>query len=236
MHTADNIRAGMTPDEARRQARIALGGVEQAKERYRERRTTRWLDELTQDIRFAVRMLVRDRGFALTVVVVLALGIGANAAIFSVVDALMLRPLPFHEPDRLVMIWEDASQVGFPKNTPAAGNYFSWKERSRTFSGMAATRGSTANLTVDGPPEFIMGRRVTANFFDVLGVQPALGRAFTEDDDRTATEPRSSATGSWQRRYNGDREIVGKRHRHERRTRTIIGVMPTAVRFPRSRA
>ena len=98
MHIADNIRAGMTPEEARRHALIALGGVEQTKERYRERRRTRWLDELMQDVRFAARMLVRDRGFALTVVIVLALGIGANAAIFSVVDALMLRPLPFHEP------------------------------------------------------------------------------------------------------------------------------------------
>ena len=114
MHIADNVRAGMTPEEARRHAMIALGGIEQTKERYRERRRTRWLDELMQDVRFAGRMLVRDRGFAMTVVVVLALGIGANAAIFSVVDALMLRPLPFHEPDRLVMIWEDASHVGHP--------------------------------------------------------------------------------------------------------------------------
>ena len=153
MHIADNMRAGMTPEEARRHALIALGGIEQTKERYRERRRSRWVDELMQDVRFAGRMLVRDRGFALTVVVVLALGIGANSAIFSVVDALMLRPLPFHEPDRLVMIWEDASHVGHPRNTPAPGNYFSWKERNRAFTGMAATRGATANLTVDGPPE-----------------------------------------------------------------------------------
>src|SRR5688500_1056322 len=111
MHTADNIRAGMSPDEAQRQARIALGGVEQTKERYRERRRTRWLNELMQDLKFAARVMLRERGFALTVVIVLALGIGANAAIFSVADALMLRPLPFHEPDRLVMIWEDASEI-----------------------------------------------------------------------------------------------------------------------------
>ena len=200
----------MSVDEARRQARIALGGVEQAKERYRERRGTRWLDELMQDLRFAVRVLLRDRGFAFTVIVVLALGIGANAAIFSVVDALMLRPLPFHEPDRLVMIWEDASEVGFPKNTPAAGNYYSWKERSRTFNDIAATSGTSANLTVDGPPEFVMGRRVTTNFFDVLGVRPALGRAFTEQDDRDGQRATIISYGLWKQRYNGDREIVGK--------------------------
>jgi predicted permease len=226
MHTADNIRAGMSPEEARRQAGIALGGVEQAKQRYREGRRTRWLDELTQDIKFAGRMLVRDRGFALTVVMVLALGIGANAAIFSVVDALMLRPLPFHEPDRLVMIWEDASHVGHPNNTPAPGNYFSWKERSRAFTDMAATRGATANLTIDGPPELILGRRVTANFFDVLGVQPLLGRAFTDEDERTSAKVTLISHGLWQRRYNGNRDVIGKSILMSGETRTIIGVMP----------
>ncbi len=226
MHSADNVRAGMTPEEARRHALIALGGIEQTKERYRERRTTRWLDELMQDVRFAGRMLLRDRGFALTVVVVLALGIGANSAIFSVVDALMLRPLPFHEPDRLVMIWEDASHVGHPRNTPAPGNYFSWKERSRAFTGMAATRGATANLTVDGPPELIIGRRATANFFDVLGVQPLLGRAFTDEEEQTSAKVTLISYGLWQRRYNGDRDVIGKSILMSGETRTIIGVMP----------
>ena len=226
LHTADNIRAGMTPDEARRQAGIALGGVEQAKARRRDGRRTRWLDELAQDIKFAGRMLVRDRGFALTVVIVLALGIGANTAIFSVVDALMLRPLPFHEPDRLVMIWEDASHVGHPNNTPAPGNYFSWKEHSRAFTGMAATRGATANLTVDGPPELILGRRVTANFFDVLGVQPALGRAFSDEEEQTSAKVTLISYGLWQRRYNGDRDVIGKTILMSGEPRTIIGVMP----------
>ena len=151
MHIDDNVRAGMTPEEARRHALLELGGVEPTKRALsRAPHGRRWLDELMQDVRFAARMLVRDRGFALTVVVVLALGIGANSAIFSVVDALMLRPLPFHEPDRLVMIWEDASHVGHPRNTPAPGNYFSWKDRSRAFTGMAATRAATADLRSTG--------------------------------------------------------------------------------------
>jgi predicted permease len=231
MHTADNLRAGMSPEEARRRALVALGGLVQTKERHRDRRRVQWFDELTQDIKFAARVLVRDRGFALTVIAVLALGIGANAAIFSVVDALLLRPLPFHDPDRLVMIWEDASEVGFPKNTPAAGNYYSWKERSRTFIDIAASTGASANLTLDGPPEFVMGRRVTANFFDVLGVQPALGRAFTEADDRTGQPVVIISHALWQGRYSGDRDVVGKDLVMNGERRTIIGVMPRSFVF-----
>ena len=165
----------------------------------------------------------------------LALGIGANAAIFSVVDALVLRPLPFLEPDRLVMIWEDASEVGFPKNTPAPGNYFSWKERNGTFSDIAATRSASANLTVDGPPEFVMGRRVTANFFDVLGVTPILGRAFTEEEDRTGAPVTIISYGLWQRRYSGNRDAVGKTIVMNGQRRTIIGVMPAGSSFATGR-
>lgn len=231
MHTADNIRAGMARDEARRQAVIAMGGIEQTKERYRERRSFQWIEELTQDIRFSTRLLLKDRGFTLTAVIVLGLGIGANAAIFSVVDALVLRPLPYHNPDRLVMIWEDARDIGFPNNTPAPGNYFSWKQRNRTFSDMAAARGASANLTLDGSPEFITGRRVTPNFFKVLGVRPFLGRAFTEEEDRTGEPVTIISYGLWQRRYSGDPNIVGTSIVMNGQRRTIIGVMPKTFVF-----
>lgn len=231
LHTADNIRAGMSPEEALRHARIALGGVEATKERYREHRRLRWLDELAQDLKFAARLLLRERGFAVVVVLVLALGIGANAAIFSVVDALLVKPLPYHEPERLVLIWEDASHIGFPTNTPAPGNYVSWRDRSRAFTGMAATRGSSANLTVDGPPEFVMGRRVTANFFEVLSVQPLLGRTFTEEEDRTGAPVVLISYGLWQRRYSGDRDTVGKSIVMSGQRRTIIGVLPRGFVF-----
>ena len=231
LHIADYIRAGMPEPEARRRALVALGGVAQTRERYRERSRVQWIDELTQDFKFATRMLTKDRGFAITVVVVLALGIGANTAIFSVVDALVLKPLPFFEPDRLVMIWEDASKVGFPENTPAPGNYFSWRERNRTFSDLAATRSASANLTVDGPPEFIMGRRVTANFFDVLGVRPLFGRTFTEEEDRTGAPVTIISYGLWQRRYRGNSDAVGQTMVMNGQRRTIIGVMPRGFVF-----
>jgi predicted permease len=231
MHTADNVRAGMSPEEARRQALIALGGIEQTKERYRERRSVQWLDELLQDIRFSIRLLLKDRGFTLTAVIVLALGIGANAAIFSVVDALVLRPLPYHEADRLVMIWEDAREIGFANNTPAPGNYFSWKRRNRTFSDIAATRSASANLTLDGPPELVIGRRVTSNFFDVLGVHPFLGRVFTEEEDRTGEPVTIVSHRLWQRRYSSDPNILGKSIVMNGQRRTIIGVMPGTFVF-----
>ena len=231
LHVADFVRAGMSEDEARRRALVALGGMAQTRERYRERSRVQWMDELSQDVKFATRVLLKDRGFTLAVVAVLALGIGANTAIFSVVDALVLKPLPFFEPDRLMVIWEDATGVGFPKNTPATGNYFSWKERNRTFSDMAATRSATANLTVGGPPEFVMGRRVTANFFDVLGVRPMLGRTFTEEDDRTGAPVTIISYGLWQRRYRGSTDAVGQTIVMNGQRRTIIGVMPRGFVF-----
>ena len=230
MHVADNIRAGMSKDEARRRALVALGGIAQAKEHYRDRSRVQWIDELMQDLKFA-SVLLKDRGFSVSVVAVLALGIGANAAIFSVVDALTLRPLPFHEPDRLVMIWEDSHEIGFPKNTPAAGNYFSWKERNRVFSDIAATSGTTANVTVDGPPEFVFGRRVTSNFLDVLGVRPILGRTFTEAEDRAGERVTIISYALWQRRYSGDTNVVGKTLVMNGERRTIIGVMPRTFVF-----
>ncbi len=231
LHIADCMRAGIPEHEARRRALVALGGVAQTRERYRDRGRVQWIDELIQDIKFSTRLLLKDRGFTMTAVMVLALGIGANAAMFSVVDALVLRPLPFHDPERLVMIWEDASEIGFPKNTPAPGNYFSWKERNRTFSDIAATRSASANLTVDGPPEFVMGRRVTANFFDVLGVKPTLGRAFTQEEERERAPLTVISYGLWQRRYSGDPGAVGSTVVMNGQRRTIVGIMPRGFVF-----
>jgi putative ABC transport system permease protein len=231
LHVADFMRAGMSEPEAKRRALVALGGVAQTRERYRDRSRIQWLDELSQDVKFATRVLLKDRGFTAAVVAVLALGIGANAAIFAVVDALVLKPLPFFEPDRLAIVWEEAGEVGFPRNTPAPGNYVSWTERNRTFSDLAATRSVTANLTVDGPPEFVMGRRVTANFFDVLGVRPLVGRTFTEEEDRTGAPVVIISYGLWQRRYSGDTSIVGQTIVMNGQRRTIIGIMPRGFVF-----
>src|SRR4051812_44327916 len=141
------------------------------------------------DIRYGLRLLRTSPGFAAVAIITLALGIGANTAIFSTVDALLLRALPYADADRVVMIWEDASAAGFPRNTPAPANYFDWSRLNHSFSGIAATRGTSANLTGGGGvPEQVVGRGVTPNFFSVLGVAPMAGRAFTEDENRSAAQ------------------------------------------------
>jgi putative ABC transport system permease protein len=164
-------------------------------------------------------------------VATLALGIGANTAIFSAVDAVLIRPLPYADPDRVVMVWEENIAANFPRNTPAPGNFTEWSGRQRSFSGMAATRGGSASVTGDGPPEQLRGRRVTQNFFDVLGVRPAIGRTFTADEDRTAAAVVIISDGLWRRRYGGDRSILGRTILMSDNRYEVIGVMPPAFVF-----
>ncbi|MBZ5604262.1 MAG: ABC transporter permease, partial [Acidobacteriia bacterium] len=147
-------------------------------------------------------------------------------AIFSSVSTLLLRALPYHDPDRLVMVWEDASFASFPKNTPAPANYFDWKTQNTVFTNLAATRGAVANLTADGPPEQVLGRLVTANFFEVLGTPPTIGRAFTEEEDRTNPNLAVISYGLWQRRYAGDPGVVNRTILMNGIQYTILGVMP----------
>ena len=189
------------------------------------------MDTLLADLRFGLRLLRKSPVFALITIGTLALGIGANAAIYSIVDSVVVRPLPYHDPDRIVMLWEDASFVSFPRNTPAPGNYFSWKALNRVFTDVAATRGTVANLTTGGPPEQVIGRRVTANFFSVLGVEPAAGRTFTEAEDRSDAPVTIISHGLWQRRYGGNPGIIGTDILMNGSRRTIIGVMPRGFVF-----
>ena len=177
------------------------------------------------DVRYAARLLRQSPVFGAIAVLALALGIGANTAIFSTVQALLLRALPYLDPDRLVMVWEDASFASFPKNTPAPGNFFDWKAQNTVFTDMAATRGGVANLTADGPPEQIIGRLTTANFFEVLGVRPMIGRTFTEEEDRTDPNLVVISYGLWQRRYAGDPGVVNRTILMNGIKCTILGVM-----------
>ncbi|HWZ33777.1 MAG TPA: ABC transporter permease [Bryobacteraceae bacterium] len=184
------------------------------------------MSALFADLRYGLRLLRQAPGFTAVAICALALGIGANTAIFSTVDSVVLRALPFDDPDRLMMVWEDASFASFPKNTPAVANYVDWKNRNRVFTDMAAVRGSAVNLTADGPPEQVYGRRVTPNFFSVLGAQPILGRTFTEEEDRASAEVTLISYGLWQRRYSGDSAVIGKSMLMDGKKVTIIGVMP----------
>jgi predicted permease len=183
------------------------------------------------DIRYGLRLLRKSPGFAAVAIATLALGIGANTAIFSTVDAILIRALPFADPDRVVTVWEDATAAGFPRNTPSPGIYNDWAHLNRSFSGMAATRGASANLTGSGVPEQVVGRAVTANFFSVLGVNPIAGRAFTADEDRSGAQVVVIGYGLWQRRFGGNRSVLGQTLLMNGARYEVIGVMPRGFVF-----
>jgi putative ABC transport system permease protein len=185
-----------------------------------------------QDLRYGARVLLKNPGFTLIAVLSLALGIGANTAIFSLVDAVLLRPLPFHEPERLVMVWEDATSLGFPRNTPAPANYADWKAQNQVFEDMAALSWDNFALTEEGEPEKVEAQAVTANFFPLLGVKPMLGRAFTQEEDRPgANRVVLISYGLWQRRFGGDPALIGKDILLDGQKRTVLGVMPPGFQF-----
>jgi predicted permease len=184
------------------------------------------ISTLFADLRYGARLLRQSPVFGAIAVIALGLGIGANTAIFSTVDTLILRTLPYRNPDQVAIVWEDVTFAGFPKNTPAPGNYYEWKARNHVFTDMAATRGAIANLAADGAPEQVLGRRVTANFFDVLGTPPLLGRTFTDDEDRTNPYLVLISYSLWQRRYGGDPAIVNRAIYMSGVKYTVLGVMP----------
>ena len=189
--------------------------------------------DLWQDLRFGLRMLVKNPGFTIVAVFALALGIGANSAIFSVVNTILFRPLPYKDPDRLVMVWEDRSARGFPRDTPAVANYIDWRDQNQVFEGMSAMANQSFNLTGVGDPERIDGRLVSANLFSILGVEPMLGRAFAPDEDRPGQNSVVILSHSlWQRRFSSDRSIVGKSIVLNGANVQVIGVMPASFQFP----
>jgi putative ABC transport system permease protein len=232
--TEENLAAGMSPQEALRAAVREFGGVEQVKEECRDTRRVNYLENLSKDIRYGFRMLHKSPGFAFFAVAVLALGIAANSAIFSIADAVLIRPLPYADANRLVIVWEDASAYGFPKDTPAPGNFSDWKSRNQVFTDVAATGfGGSFNLTGQGIPEKLTGREVTANLFSVLGVTPELGRDFRPEDDVPGATPVTILShGLWVRRFGGDPQILGKEISLNYEKCTVVGVMKRGFQFP----
>jgi predicted permease len=191
------------------------------------------MENLLQDLRYGIRMLAKKPAFAAVAVLALALGIGANTAIFSVVNAVLLRPLPFKDPDRLMIVWEDNTKLGFPKDTPAPANFVDWRDQNQVFDGMAAVATQTFNLTGAGEPEKLEGQRVSASFFPLLGVEPTLGRSFLPEEDRPEGERVVIMShGLWQRRFGSDPAIVGKPLTLNGQPYTVVGVMPKSFRFP----
>jgi len=190
------------------------------------------METIIKDIRYAIRGLLQRPGFTAIALITLALGIGANTAIFSVVNAVLLRPLPFSDPEQLVIVWEDAAFAGFPRNTPAPANYADWKTQNQSFVDMAATAEKSFNITGDGEPERVTAHAVTANFFPLFGVPPLLGRGFTPDEDRPGGNKVAVLSYSlWQTRYGGDRQIINHDILLNGEKFSVVGVMPSGFQF-----
>jgi putative ABC transport system permease protein len=185
-----------------------------------------------RDVRFALRILKNNPGFASVSILALALGTGANTAIFTAVDAILIQPLPFAEPDRLTAVWEDVSHIGFPRNTPAPANYVDWKTQNTTFSGMAASRFRTYTIRGEGTPEQIRGRATTADLFDVLGTKPVIGRTFTEAEDKQNARVAVISHGLWARRFGSEPSTIGRVINLNGDPFEIIGVMPKGFFYP----
>src|SRR5262245_8285457 len=233
-HTADLIAQGFDPKEARRQARLALGGPEQVKEQCRDARGTRWLEDLLQDLRYAARMLMKAPNHTLIAVITLAAGIAANTTIFSVADALILRPFDFPNQERLVMVWERGENGGgFFFDSVAPGNFNDWREQSQSFERLIVINRSPFDLTGARQPERFGGYGVSAGFFDALGVKPAIGRTFLPGEDEPGRDQVVVLKHSlWERRFSSDPNIVGRMLTLNSKTFTVIGVMPADFNFP----
>jgi putative ABC transport system permease protein len=188
--------------------------------------------DVLQDVRYGLRMLAKNPGFTCIAVLALALGIGANTAIFSVVDAILLKPLPYKNPDQLVVIWENATHLGFPKNTPSPANFLDWRQQSSVFTGMAAFAERSFNLTGVGEPERLDGRRVSANLFDLLGVKALIGRTFVADEDKPGTKVAIINESLWKRRFGSDPAVIGRALTLNGESYTVVGVVPRSVRLP----
>src|SRR5215208_1057102 len=191
------------------------------------------METLLKDIRYGFRGLLKRKGFAAIAVLTLALGIGANTAIFSSVYALLLKPLPFPELDRVVAIWDSYPSRGVQRNEVSMANYLDWRAQSHSFEQLALYSWWSANLTAVDPPERIQGMVVTANFFDVLGVKPVMGRNFTEEENQLGKDTVAILTHSlWQRRFGGDPNIIGKTVTLSAYECTVVGVLPENVNYP----
>ncbi len=233
METEKNLRRGMEPEEARLTALRSFGGVEQVKEECRDEQRARWIEALWQDLRYGARMLRRNPGFTLVAVVTLALGIGANTAIFSVIYGVLLRPLPYQDGDRLVLLRQQAPLAGVDSLGFSVKEIADYREQNRTLEGVVEHHSMSFTLLGGAEPERIQTGVVSANFFDLLGVKPLLGRTFLPSDEAHGAEAVLVLSHEyWQRSHKGDPGVVGKTFAMNNRPHTVVGVLPHIPQFP----
>jgi putative ABC transport system permease protein len=232
MEIEANRELGMTPDEAHRSAAKSFGNLGSMRDLAYEVKGGGFLETLWQDLRYSGRMLVKNPGFTLIAVLTLGLGIGANTAIFSIVNAVLLRPFAYEAPEQLVIPGE--SQTGTRGNTSLSyPNFADWKDDRKVFTGASAVRSNeNFNLTGSGEPERLQGRLVSAGFFSLLGIKPLLGRDFLAEDDRPGATPTVILSyGLWSRRFGNDQGIVGKQITLNNQSYTVIGVSPQDFQY-----
>jgi len=227
MHVEDGVRAGLSTEEARRQAMIRLGGLEQAKIAYRERQGLPWFETLWQDVRFGLRMLVKSPGFTVVAIATLALGIGANTALFSVVNGVLLNPLPYPHPEELVTV--HASKPNFSEGSISYPNFRDWQRDNKTLAALAIARHTGYSLTGMGDAEEMRAELVSSDYFSILGVKPVIGRLFAPHEDEIGREPLVIISqGFWQRKFGSRPDVLGKVLTLDGRNYTIVGVLPAS--------
>src|SRR4029077_7339898 len=229
------LRQGMTPEDARRAARLAYGGVEQAKQLHRDERGFQGLGQILQDTRYTFRQLRKSLGFTVTAILMLALGIGGTTAIFSIVEGVVLRPLPFHDPDRLVIlgdVLEDSHCASCAPSSVTAPDIRNYMRDTQSFSHLGGYRQRLFELSGTGDPAAVNATRMSGEVFAALGVPPVLGRTFTQQEDEEGQQVAVLSYGMWRSRFHGDANVLGSKILLYRKPYTVIGVMPRDFEFP----
>lgn len=231
----EKMASGMDPENARREARMEAGGIEQVKEEVRSGRAGAWLDVLLQDIRYGARMLLRNPGFTLVAILALALGIGANTAMFSIVNSVLLRPLPYAQPERLVKIWTRFTGIGQPndQNWISAPEFRDITELNNSLADLAALTNLNFNITTNGTANRYLGAQVSPSLFSILGVKAERGRVFVAEEAQTGhNSVLLLSHGLWERRFGSDPDIAGKHIIANGQSFVIVGVLPAGFDYP----
>jgi predicted permease len=229
-HTSQLVARGITPNEARRQARLALGGPEQVKEKCRDARGTRWLEDLLQDTRYALRTFRRKPAFTVVALLILSLGIGATTVMFAVINSVLLRPLSYSEPDRLVTLRESTEQIGelWGVSNP---DFIDVRRANQTLA-LAAWTYAGGTISAPGEPEYVNGRQISAELLSTLGISPAQGRAFRPDEDRPGAPAVAIISyGLWQHLFGSEPSTIGRSLVYEGKPYTVIGIAPAGFQL-----
>jgi predicted permease len=231
--TEAGMRRGLSSDRARQEALLRFGSVALAHERTRDADTLRWLKDFVQDVRYTIRSLGKTPGFALVAIATLALGIGANTAIFSVVSGVLLKPLPYANGGQLVLVRQSARLAGRPDAGVSIRELYDYREQTSAFDNLVEYHQMSFDLLKRGEPDRVSTGVVSHNFFDVLGITPILGRTFVEGDDRPGADAVLVLSYSyWQQKFGGDRSIVGQVFQMNDRPHTVVGVLPNVPHYP----